>query len=122
MSRPKTMPNVSLMHYLQGQAGLKTRLYAGHHDRNASAIVEADLQVRLEIVLDPELNDARESCLGRDAAERARIEVQVRRDRIAPVEMIEEIERLQAELQPLRPGYRHDLRYGQVDVPEVRPG
>ena len=58
--------------------------------------------------------------LGRDAAERARVEVHDSL-RIAPVEMVEEVERLQAELQPLRPGHAEQLRHGQVDVPVVRP-
>src|SRR5206468_11847565 len=71
----------------------------------------------LEIVLDSELNDARCSCLGRNAAERACIEVY---DGVAPVEVVEEIERLQAELQPLRAGNSDQLRHREINVPEVR--
>ena len=71
----------------------------------------------LEIVLDAELHDARGPRLRRDAAERARVEVQ---HRVAPVEVVEQVERLQAELQPLRAGNGDKLRQRQVDVPEVR--
>src|SRR6476659_5888654 len=83
----------------------------------ANTSVEADLPVRLKIVLDPELHDTRQPCLCRDAAKRARIEVH---DRVAPVEVVEQVERFETEFKPLRRADNNQLGHGEVNVPVRR--
>src|SRR5262245_11118702 len=68
-----------------------------------------------EHVLDPELEDPRGTCLGRDLAEVAGVQIDgigvaaaaKRRARIAPVEVIQQIERLHPELHVLRGAKRN---------------
>src|SRR5678815_5942635 len=72
---------------------------------------------RLEIVLHAKLHDARVPRLARDTTEGPRVEV---RRWIAPVEMVQQVECFDAQLEPLR-SHRNELRYPQVQVPEVRP-
>src|SRR5688572_27291615 len=70
----------------------------------------------LEVVLHAELQDARIAGLRLDAPERPRVEVG---DRIPPVERVEQVERLEPQLQPLRPQL-DEPRQRHVNLPERR--
>src|SRR5882672_12472158 len=79
----------------------------------------------LEDILDPELDDARGAVLRGNATERTGVEV---RDEpaggflgagVAPVERVEQVERLEAQLDPLRGDDGNFARDGQVYVPVV---
>ena len=78
-----------------------------------------------EVVLDAELNDARAAQrrpgLGGDATERPRVEDEEVRLRIAPVEVVQQVECLEAKLEPLSRAHREQPRHGEVDVPVMRP-
>src|SRR6267142_6014511 len=73
--------------------------------------------VASKIIFDSELQDPRRSGLRRDAAEGAGVEVQ---HGIAPVEVVEQVERLQPKFEPLRPADGDQLGHREVDVPEIR--
>src|SRR6266550_653268 len=81
-----------------------------------------------EHVFDPELEDPRGARLGRDLAEVAGVEIDgigvaaaaQRRARIAPVEVIQQIERLHPELHVLRGAKRNPTRQRQIGTPVCR--
>src|SRR5580765_1465976 len=107
------MPNVVLIQYLQrafGQRAPQTlpgksgrRIVVPHSPRvsRLAYLSEAELHAKLQ--------DARRSLYRRDPAERAEVEV---RRRVAPVEMVQEVERLQAKL--------HRAARTEVDVSRQR--
>src|SRR5688500_10442903 len=71
----------------------------------------------LESVLHAELQDARVAGLRLNPAEVPRAEV---RDRVAPVEVVQQVERLEADLDVLRRREREHPRQREVDLPEAR--
>src|SRR5688572_3224595 len=71
----------------------------------------------LETVLHRELHDARTAALGRDPAERAGVET---RGRIAPVEVVQQVEGLDADFHRLPGADRQQPRDGEVDGPVSR--
>jgi len=76
---------------------------------------------QLEIILDTKLNDARLTLLSRNTPKSAGVEVQLR---IAPVEAVEEVERFDADFQPLRSGdvdRRSELIVGPPRVLAAEP-
>src|SRR5437870_200657 len=71
----------------------------------------------LKAVLDRKLHDARITGLGGDLAEGPRVETDVR---IAPVEVVEQIERLDAEFHRPARAERENAGDRDVDFPEAR--
>src|SRR5687767_2565729 len=69
-----------------------------------------------ERVFYAELHDSWVPCLRRDLPECLRIH---RRGRVAPVEVVQQVECLQAELEIPGAAQRHDSRQRQVDCPET---
>src|SRR5262245_58161107 len=83
------------------------------------------LRSQLKIVFHSKLHDPRaaqrRSGLSGDTAERPRVEDEESRLRIPPVEVVQQVERLEAKLQPLRRANPNHPRHSEVDVPVVRP-
>src|SRR5207253_5405842 len=73
--------------------------------------------ISLEPVLQSKLQNARRSLHRRDAAERPQIEVG---RRVAPVKVIQQIERLQPKFDVLRLGEVHVARQRKIDRPRAR--